>query len=334
MSNYLLIGAGFSRNWGGWLADEAFEYLLGCREIQTSGWLHDSLWRHHDWGDGFEGVISEAQAAFTQNPHGSEEDLRAVQDAVSRMFDDMNQGFFRREGSVHPFEFSNDAAKSVSKFLARFDAIFSLNQDLLLEHFYFSEVSLRSNNRWAGIDYAGLSRVPCSDAYAHASFSRSTWVPMSPENLALNPYSQPIFKLHGSSNWHDAEGKRLLIMGGQKPGQISRHPVLTWYAEEFERRLSNQNARLMIIGYGFRDPHINEVLKKAVEKGLKTFVICPQGASIALTLNKTQGANQIGEPSQEELTLKYSLIGASRRLLPQIFGDDDAEFAKVHRFFG
>jgi hypothetical protein len=28
MQHILLTGAGFSRNWGGWLADEAFEYLL------------------------------------------------------------------------------------------------------------------------------------------------------------------------------------------------------------------------------------------------------------------------------------------------------------------
>ena len=28
MPNLLLIGAGFSRNWGGWLATEAFEHLL------------------------------------------------------------------------------------------------------------------------------------------------------------------------------------------------------------------------------------------------------------------------------------------------------------------
>ena len=34
----LLTGAGFSRNWGGWLAIEAFEYLLGCPEwTETSG---------------------------------------------------------------------------------------------------------------------------------------------------------------------------------------------------------------------------------------------------------------------------------------------------------
>ena len=33
MTYILLTGAGFSRNWGGWLASEAFEYLIGCGEI-------------------------------------------------------------------------------------------------------------------------------------------------------------------------------------------------------------------------------------------------------------------------------------------------------------
>jgi hypothetical protein len=36
VSYILLTGAGFSRNWGGWLANEAFEYLLGCSEITPS----------------------------------------------------------------------------------------------------------------------------------------------------------------------------------------------------------------------------------------------------------------------------------------------------------
>jgi hypothetical protein len=33
MSYLLLTDAGFSRNWGGWLVDECFEYLLSCSEI-------------------------------------------------------------------------------------------------------------------------------------------------------------------------------------------------------------------------------------------------------------------------------------------------------------
>jgi hypothetical protein len=35
MTYILLTGAGFSCNWGGWLADEAFEYLLGCAEVKS-----------------------------------------------------------------------------------------------------------------------------------------------------------------------------------------------------------------------------------------------------------------------------------------------------------
>lgn len=37
-------------------------------------------------------------------------------------------------------EFSQQADRSVTSFLARFDAIFTLNQDQLLEHFYWPEL--------------------------------------------------------------------------------------------------------------------------------------------------------------------------------------------------
>jgi hypothetical protein len=44
MNPYLLIGAGFSRNWGGWLANEAFEYLLGDPSVMLSPPLRGLLW--------------------------------------------------------------------------------------------------------------------------------------------------------------------------------------------------------------------------------------------------------------------------------------------------
>lgn len=37
MTNILFTDAGFSRNWGGWLADEAFEYLLGVDGLHPAG---------------------------------------------------------------------------------------------------------------------------------------------------------------------------------------------------------------------------------------------------------------------------------------------------------
>ena len=56
MPHYLLTGAGFSRNWGGWLANEAFEYLLGAPEIDD--YLRSILWEAKLRGEGFEGALS------------------------------------------------------------------------------------------------------------------------------------------------------------------------------------------------------------------------------------------------------------------------------------
>ena len=53
MGHLLQLGAGFSRNWGGWLVSEAFQYLLGCPEICASEVLRCLLWRHQVTG-GFE----------------------------------------------------------------------------------------------------------------------------------------------------------------------------------------------------------------------------------------------------------------------------------------
>ena len=51
------------------------------------------------------------------------------------------------------FEFENDLAFSIKKFLERFDAIFTLNQDLLLEtHYHPTLVSAK----WSGVTIPGM----------------------------------------------------------------------------------------------------------------------------------------------------------------------------------
>ncbi len=59
----LLLGAGFSRNWGGWLANEAFEYLLGCPEVIANADARAMLWKHKD-AQGFEGALGEARRHY------------------------------------------------------------------------------------------------------------------------------------------------------------------------------------------------------------------------------------------------------------------------------
>jgi hypothetical protein len=67
----------------------------------------------------------------------------------------MNLAFVERPA----LNFSNDAAFSVIDFLARFDAIFTLNQDLLLEMHYL-DVELANRRQWNGIQWSGVRALP------------------------------------------------------------------------------------------------------------------------------------------------------------------------------
>ena len=70
MKHILLTGAGFSRNWGGWLANEAFEYLLGS--IHVDNLLRQKLWQTKERGGGFEDSLSEMQSAYAAPTYAQE----------------------------------------------------------------------------------------------------------------------------------------------------------------------------------------------------------------------------------------------------------------------
>jgi len=325
----LLLGAGFSRNWGGWLASEAFESLLGCREVIDDAQLRDLLWKYQESGAGFEGALEELQTAYLRDPHNSLRQLTALQSAITQMFADMNRAFL----DLTEWEFSADRDRKVQSFLTRFDAIFTLNQDVFLEKHYCNDnVMLLGVRKWTGAYLPGLKRTPSPEPLYQNCWARSTWVP-EPGSFTLHAGAQPIFKLHGSSNWTSPDGKPLLVMGGGKAQEIGRNPVLRWYAEQFDDHLLRGDTRLMVIGYGFRDPHINASIRAAVEKGLRIFILAPDGAELAFRLSPTRQRGQIPFPTPEETMLRQALIGASRRSLAEIFGGDSAEFAKLVRFF-
>jgi FtsZ-binding cell division protein ZapB len=102
MPHLLLLGAGFSRNWGGWLAAEAFEYLLGCPEVIRDPSLAQLLWRYQPQG-GFESALAELQSAYSRDPRSNEPALMGLQAAIKRMFADMNGAFMESAG----WEFQN-----------------------------------------------------------------------------------------------------------------------------------------------------------------------------------------------------------------------------------
>jgi hypothetical protein len=95
----------------------------------------------------------------------------------------------------------------------------------------------------------------------------------------VNERIQPHFKIHGSSNWTTADGRNLLVMGGDKEFMIREHKVLRWYYEQFLQRLAIGGTRLMVIGYSFSDRYINDAITEAAQRGTLTgmFLVDPAG---------------------------------------------------------
>src|SRR5471030_1898185 len=160
MPRYLLLGAGFSRNWGGWLASEVADDLLW--RLRARPELCQILMDR-----GFEDALHEIQTRFRVD-NGVLDDLLALQAAIEQTFGAMNLAFAERAA----LNFSDDAAVSVIDFLARFDAIFTLNQDLLLEMHYIG-VELANRRRWNGVQWPGV-RALAGAAHAGTPLGRQT----------------------------------------------------------------------------------------------------------------------------------------------------------------
>ena len=316
-THILLSGAGFSRNWGGMLTPEVFQYLLGCNELDTE--LRRLLLRDRS----FEDVLAALQNAPDIDSKRRHDQLTS---ALVGMFNRMGLAFMQRE-----FEFRNppDTRYSLTNFLMRFDAIFTLNQDTLLEQKYIPFVG---PPKWGRAHLPGV-KYPGNPQFTGSVHDRIAVMEPNPSDFRLSPGVQPYIKLHGSTNWNDGpSGRRILIMGGQKAVTINQFPILSWYHQEFRKMLMRPGARLMVIGYSFSDVHINDAIMDAVKQSdLKIFLVDPLGDKI---LDKREPRAMIPDhPDPLVEIIPPRLIGISRRPIASTFNDDIVEHGNLTRFF-
>ena len=161
----------------------------------------------------------------------------------------------------------------MAAFLSRFHAIFTLNEDALLEQHYNPHI--RPPMNWGRLNIPGMRFMP---PFQPTGARQDKFAIMEPNPPFTNfgHGAQPYVKLHGSVNWVESNrGKRILIMGGQKAVSIGLYPILQWYHVEFRKMLTRPSARLMVIGYSFSDSHINDAIVDGITAGLKLFVIDP-----------------------------------------------------------
>jgi hypothetical protein len=312
MANILLTGAGFSRNWGGWLANEVFEYLLGVDGLHPR--VRRMLWDHKEKKTGFEGVYTALKGAAT-NPTELEIFMQFDM-AVSGMFHVMRGGF--QSATIH---------SDIRKFLGRFEAIFTLNQDTLMEQKYLAigsdDFRSQSDGVFFGAEAPGIRKAEDKE-----------WMPPGLYTPADPPFTirerhQPYFKLHGSSNWAASDnGRLMLILGGSKEIEIPKYPLLAWYFDEFRRRIVGN--QVVIIGYSFSDDHINNILRASANNGTRYFIIDPSGVDV---IDKRDPRAQIPQPRSELMeTMMTCIDGASRRNLLSTIQNDNIERTKLYHF--
>jgi hypothetical protein len=321
MTYVLLTGAGFSRNWGGLLADDMFSRLLGSKLLDDE--LRRMLWRDRANRGGFEDVLASLQLATDPD---SKRRYSILTSELVGLFNGMGLAFMQRE-----FEFRSppDTRYSLASFLPRFDAIFSLNQDTLLEQKY---VPFVANQRWGrahtpGLKYSG-NFTPTGSVH-----DRIALMEPNPSDFRLSPSAQPYMKLHGSCNWTEGPtGSRILVMGGQKAVSINQFPILTWYHQEFRTYLQRPGAKLMVIGYSFSDAHINDAIMDAIkQRDLKIFLVDLAGEKI---LDKRDPRALIPDrPGELMEVIPPRIIGMSRRPLSSTFNDDIVEHDNLSSFF-
>jgi hypothetical protein len=323
MTLILLTGAGFTYNWGGWLAREMHSKIA----LRVAGdlYLKETLQKHGDF---------KSALGFIQNEYNSSRNhglaarsLADLQIAIIDTFSEMNSAL-----SSMQFEFHNDITVSIGKFLAKFDAIFTLNQDLFLErHYHYPREKILTLGlpKWQLAGNPGIEDIPASNFYDDDRPLRARRRPMRPP-FRTDPRTRPYFKLRGSINWFAQEGQqRLIVMGDNKHATMQRHPILTWYAQKFVEYLSIPGAKLMVIGYGFRDEHINSTLVQAWQRSqFEMFIIGPDGRDILRKVNRTHNRPLYVPESLEQITTYESI----RPLRTTFGGNDPAEHGYVMRF--
>ncbi len=268
----LLTGAGFTKTFGGYLGSEMWAAILNQPEVQQDLKIRNCLLNEPNLS--FEAVYDQVLESSNYLP----EQKRALTAAVRRAYEQMDQ-FLRQ----HRTQEMTACRIFISRFADPEDArtrsfVFTLNQDLFMERFFSDDGDHRRTMRIPGVHNPEWFKfsVESSDKF-QVRLPSSEEVVRLEEKLREKGTGQFMYvKLHGSYGWLSQDGSDAMVIGHGKRGRIQKEPLLGWYLSLFKKVLREGDRKLVVIGYGFGDGHINEIIADAIqERGLQLYVICP-----------------------------------------------------------
>jgi|SRR5450631_3226968 len=262
----ILTGAGFTKPWGGYLASELWSVIVSHPALraapETDMDLHDQL--------NFEETLARVQAEpeTFRKENGEAILWRAVLEAFAVMDSRIARWSIEDQHTVLG-DLIRDLAATAGSSTTFF---FTLNQDLFVERTIPGcdgtlpplVVPQGGGALTPGDPFGGPTKVVVPVVFDPVPFRAIKGRP-------------GYIKLHGSMNWR-AGHSDLVVLGGAKAEAIARFPILRMNNAIFRRALREKNARLLVVGYGFGDKHINEPINQAAaaRNGLAIWVVDPR----------------------------------------------------------
>jgi hypothetical protein len=269
--NILFTGAGFTKNFGGFLAKEMWSEIFNDSLIQSCPRIRELLFDDFDYESIYSKII--------RGDYSSEE-KRVINEVILKAYRSLDEiccNWIQRSDAPYPVNIYG-VNKLIKHFAGNKNEIgffFTLNQDLFIERHF--------NDPSAGLMLPGVRKIP--DAHKtiiKLPLENSDFTKL-PTNDELRGNTKKLFsstihyvKLHGSYGWLSSNGSNGYVIGKDKEGQISDEPLLAWYFDLFKEALSNPSRKLLTIGYGFGDRHINDLIAGSIrDRNLKLYVVSP-----------------------------------------------------------
>lgn len=277
----VLTGAGFTKDFGGFLATEMHEKILNSSKIQPFARIRKLLLEDFDYESVYSKVMSENYEA---------EEKKALSDVmfdVYKAMDDRTKDYCwnRNESRGVSWPGASHILKVCTRVSNKKGYLFTTNQDIFVDR--------QCGHRSGFVPRIGGNQVGLGP---RAQLKPEHYIQLPNEEEIERLKSQfpssgdlQYIKLHGSLGWLSANGGNKMVLGKAKMQDIEAEPILNlYYHSIFKPVISQEGCHLLVVGYGFADDHINSVIVEAAKNhGLKLFVITPSGpAKLKETLEK------------------------------------------------
>ncbi|MFC1501418.1 SIR2 family protein [Elusimicrobiota bacterium] len=271
----LFTGAGFTHNFGTPLASEMWHMIYNSRALKSHKKIKEIM-RKEGYAFNYEQLYFE----ICQNDNRKVDVSEAIKDGGGDSYKMAVESAYERIDKLLSLSHSTyDVDKDVMKgfileILGNEKYFFTINQDLFIER------KLRGGFIYPGIDNTArafsINNSELNDdnlIFVNAETGEYDW-------KSSNHY---YIKLHGSWNWVDSVSKdRIMVIGGEKSKEYKKYPLIKdLYFNKFRELLNEGGTKLLIIGYGFMDHYINNILIKAIsEHNLEILLISPEHPKI------------------------------------------------------